>query len=305
MEYTPINSIADIDLANVTLRDINKRYIDRNGFRYATRFNLQTRKIEVVRVVKGIQEAQTVRQEISRQKQEESINVSQRSAPLRQPKKLHRASQAPNPDELLEFESELGTGKIGEIPSAGMIDDLDTGTFFEVQFMQECAQDFDKIRERINGIVNSIKNSGYFESNPNEAYNVILRDLNVECLQRCDNAVNYYRELTSYPRPASYYLTRMSNDQKARVDSLENDVEKMEMIRRLEVQNTFDAAYAHTLTVTRKLMDLVGNVSDDRLKIMSAVQQQAFKDTRVAVDFLVQNCEQKLAKIKKWQYRYS
>lgn len=71
MDYIPINSIDDIDPRKISIRDINKRYVDRNGNRYATRFNLETRRVEVVQLFKNKQEALQVRTRILEQKKAE------------------------------------------------------------------------------------------------------------------------------------------------------------------------------------------------------------------------------------------
>ncbi len=206
MEYIPINSIEDIDVNQITIRDINKRYIDRNGLRYATRFNLKTRKIEVVRIVKGMQEADMVRRTIQQQK----------AAPAR-PQQPRVSTPEDDELDLGDDDQDLGGGGINYSGT-----NIDGNAFFdEKQFMEETAGDFEKFKERFNGIMNSIKNSRYFEANHSELLSGILRDIDIECIQRCDNAGNYYKELMTYPRPVTYYVSRLSPEQKATVDALE------------------------------------------------------------------------------------
>ena len=55
--YIRIQSVADIDTSRITLRSIENRYIDAQGRRYATRFNLRTHRIEIVPIALGREEA--------------------------------------------------------------------------------------------------------------------------------------------------------------------------------------------------------------------------------------------------------
>lgn len=59
--YKAINSIDDIDISRITLGDINQRYIDEHGNRFATRFNIRTRKIQIVRIALGEDEAKNAK----------------------------------------------------------------------------------------------------------------------------------------------------------------------------------------------------------------------------------------------------
>lgn len=55
--YIRVDSVSDIDTARVTLKSIENRYIDAQGRRYATRFNLRSHKIEIVPIALGREEA--------------------------------------------------------------------------------------------------------------------------------------------------------------------------------------------------------------------------------------------------------
>jgi len=313
-EYLPINTIDEIDVDKITLRDINKRYIDRNGMRYATRFNLETRKIEIVRIVKGMQEAELVRREIQRKKQE------QENAAVRE-KELHRAKPVAHP-EFVGEPGDLNDGSLdyqgGDVPEYEITTSVASGAprkeaenfseggqFYEGRFMEECSQDFDKVKERLTGIKNFIKNSRYFETNRSAQLEEILRDLDIECLQRCDSAVNYYKELISYPRQVSYYMSRMTPEQKKKTDMAANEEEKMTMVRRWEIQSTFSETYQVIIKITNKLNDILQAVGEENLNNLPSLQKQSFKDALAAVAFLIQNCEERLDKIEKWRKRYA
>ncbi|MCB1173598.1 MAG: hypothetical protein KDK39_08540, partial [Leptospiraceae bacterium] len=150
MDYIPINSIQDLDPKKISVRDINKRYIDRDGNRYATRFNMKTRSIEVVRLARNQQEAQLVRDAIMRGKREKlgnqlpgqvmgkgprpesrarpDLNAPSKAGPNRatqSPGTVSRAAPAANSGELV--------GDDLDMSDLNLDDDVDFAAYTEVQ----------------------------------------------------------------------------------------------------------------------------------------------------------------------------
>ena len=299
MEYIQINSVDDIDVTNITLRDINKRYIDREGFRYATRFNLKTRKIEIVRIIKGKQEAGAVRHKLLQQKKNDQSPDNQNTKSKHSVVMMRESAGS---GENIGFENDIELTESGDSIN---IEDADIAQFSEPQFMEECASDMDKIKERLNGIINLTKKSGYFEANRSDEFLNILRDIDVECIQRCDDTGNYYKELISYPRPASHYLSRMNVEQKALIETLDSDEEKLEMIRRLESQTSYQETYSAVLKVGKALEQLLAGIPEGNLKSMDTGQRQAFNDALGATTFLNEGCQKNINTIQIWKKKYS
>lgn len=295
-EYIPIDSVNDLDPAKISLGDINKRYMDRNGMRYATRFNLKTRKVEIVRIVKGRQEAEIVRRQIIKEKSDDS-------------RQLEESKQYSNDSDGLAGETVLADSMSSNedfvVSPKGPPSTLDASAgFVERQFMDECASDFEKVKERLTGITNFIKNSRYFEAKRSGELTEVFRGIDVEGIQRSEHAINYYKELMSYPRPVSYYIARLGPELKERLDSLENDEQKMVLVRRLETQATFHEAYSKVAEATKHLLGLLDEIGADELDLLPHAQRQAFEDARAASRFLIENCTSKLEKIKIWKHKY-
>ena len=299
-EYLPIDSVDDLDPAKISLQDINKKYIDRNGMRYATRFNLKTRKVEIVRIVKGRQEAEMIRRQVVQHRteatrtREEAISYSNDGADLA------GGTDVPEfGDPALSSQESFAMGGRGPHP------DLDaSAVFVERQFIEDCASDFEKVKERLQGIMNFIKNSRHFEAHRSEPLSEAFRKVDVDGIQRSENAINYYKELMAYPRPVSYYISRMPAEQKAKLDSVEGDDEKMVFVRRWETQTSFRDTYAKILETTEQLLSVLNGVPGEELDQLPHAQHQAFDDARAAATFLLENCQVRIEKIRIWKHKF-
>ena len=300
-EYIPIENIEDIDTTQISIRDINRRYIDRNGFRYATRFNLNTRKIEVVRIVKGRQEAEMVRRRLQTESEMRQVHMTH-DLDDEPPGVYASASVNQESEESIAIELPGDEPDVDIAPYDG--DVADTGNFFEGQFMEECSKDFEKIKERITGINNFIRASKYFEHHPSPEYSELLREIDIECIQRSDKAVNYYKELISYPRPVGYYISRLSPDDKKIADALDDDEEKMELVKRWEIRAAFDDAFNVIVKTIGKLKNILSGISETQFKNMDSVRQQAIQDANMAVDYLLESTREKIARVEVWKHKY-
>jgi hypothetical protein len=70
MAYTYINSIDDLDPNRIPITDLKKKYIDKEGNRYAARFNPASMRVEIVYLVSSKEEALRLRQDIRRKRKE-------------------------------------------------------------------------------------------------------------------------------------------------------------------------------------------------------------------------------------------
>lgn len=66
--YILIDSVDEIDPRRISIRDLNRKYMDREGNRYALRFDLKSRQIQVVRLAGSKDEAVRIRIEILQQR---------------------------------------------------------------------------------------------------------------------------------------------------------------------------------------------------------------------------------------------
>ncbi|MCB1324755.1 MAG: hypothetical protein H7A21_11205 [Spirochaetales bacterium] len=320
MDYIPINSIDEIDPARISIRDINKRYVDREGNRYATRFNLQTRQIEVVRLFKNRQEALRLRQDILKDRAEERIRrrdeIRARRAAEAEDLDVEEASQNPErrpepvasapPEDDLDLEGlelsdvEPPQPKRGAAPPPEPPEKM----FIEKQFVEELAQELSRTKERQQVILNHLKNAHYWEKGKAGDFSEIERELDLECWQECESAVNYYRELYGYPRSVSHYMIRLDEDEKKKAEAMPDDAARMEMIRRWETRRTFRKMFEVIRKKTERLVELAGAISEQEMRALPAAQQKQVQDSRVSADLSIKDAERRLREIDYWQKRH-
>lgn len=303
MEYIKINSIEDIDLSKISIRDINKRYIDRNGLRYATRFNMEKRRVEIIQIVKGKREADRLWNRCHKKSdlsQSKTLNVSF-------DEKLESSEVKQVASEFEELEKSYHPEMPGsESESEDFIFDegQTEGIFYEKAFMRECMEDFEKMKGRMIGVGNMIRNSRVFSPASGSDINDLIREIDIKCIQSCDETVNYFKELTSYPRPLSYYMGRLKPEQITRIDAVVGDEQKMEFTIRYEMRHAIMETYTRILTIFNRLLILLKkNVPTEKSDI-PATGRRFYLDAMAASEFIIKNCQKNLNKIKIWKSRY-
>ncbi|MEQ9365007.1 MAG: hypothetical protein RIF32_12220 [Leptospirales bacterium] len=321
MDFIPINSIADIDPEKISIRDINKRYIDRDGNKYATRFNLQSRKVEVVRIVKTRAEAQRVSQQIKKERNED------RRAQRRQPDSgagfdaseiADDSAPPPSPDlpepEIPDFD-DLESDELAPSDLVGSAQgaragttaapgpDMHSGVFIEQHLIDDIVSHLSRCKEGQQVVINNLKNSRCFEGTANEL-NDLLREIDVDCWQASESAINYYKELYGYPRSVAQYIIRLTPEERERVEALPDDAERMEVIRRLETRRAFEELYKKIHAMTDRILALIASIPEDTKSQLMAAQRQQLEDAQASTEILLAEINEKLQQIEQWKKRY-
>jgi hypothetical protein len=334
-DYTPINKIEDIDVRQISIHEINRKYIDRNGNRFATRFNPGLRRIEIVRIASNKDEAQKIRNQILKQR---IRTLTQKTGTTYESEPVRREYSYQPPINNIPEPAGTGYESITPTPAAtssstftpaqpgkslyDFDDDADPysndlhfahtqtvaqeneGFTNESEFLEECMKDFHRVRDRQNAILNHIKKSRVFEKKLSEKVTEILREIDVECWQRSEKAVNYYRELYSYPRPVNYYVSKLPDDKKKKAESMSDD-SKLDYIRRCEMQRILDETYRRIIQVSEKLYQILWSVKDDEIRTLAAQAQQSIKDARTGCDLLLEESTKRLDMIEHWKRKFS
>ncbi|MBE7437331.1 MAG: hypothetical protein HS115_02660 [Spirochaetales bacterium] len=284
-DYVQIDSVEDLDPERITLRDLNKRYIDRNGNRYATRFNLKTRKVEVIRIVKGVHEAMRIKEQARYERQAPAKSIQEKSEEVYEEEDFREPQGNAAP---VDFDQ-------GGSPSQPI--------FYEHSFIEECQSDLDKMKQRLHGVVNNLKGSRVLEMDGGDTIDNQVRAIESVCLTQADELGNYVKELTTYPRPLSHYATRLSADQKDKLDRAPEE-QKMDLIKRFELRKIFEEYYTRILDLFGKLLDTLQAVDQEKLRHFPAVQQQSYRDAVSSIGFVLDDCRKKLSGIATWKKRY-
>jgi hypothetical protein len=205
-QYIRIESISDIDTGRVTLKNIENRYIDAQGRRFATRFNLRTHKIEIVPIALGRDEAVFIKRLAGTEKPgttTASGEVQRRIHP--QPMKLPAWLSA------LKMEPDM--------------EDSDLHGFLVV-----AEREMQRNGERYRGVIQSLKMSSVLEDmkdgNQHDAIleltNTYERDIQAHASRVQAMVVEFLR----FPKPLASYLGQIDRNCKKYVEKLEPEKQK-------------------------------------------------------------------------------
>ncbi|MDH5657690.1 MAG: hypothetical protein OEZ34_17375, partial [Spirochaetia bacterium] len=176
--------------------------------------------------------------------------------------------------------------------------------FYEKVFMKDCMEDFEKMKGRMSGVGNMIKNSRVFSPASGSDINDLIREIDLKCIQSCDETINYYKELTSYPRPLSYYLGRLKPEQLTRIDAVIGDEQKMEFTVRYEMRHAIMETYTRILTIFNRLLIILKKNVPTENSDLPATGRRFYEDAVSASEYIIKNCQKNLNKIKIWKSRY-
>lgn len=267
-KYIPIRSVDEIDVANIGLHNINNRYIDTIGNRYATRFNLRTHKIEIVQIVLGKEEARIFRENYL--KHLEKQKLSQEVLSLKK-----------------NSDSENRQGAINvELPP--FIKNLNLQT--EVTDVEEMITGFpqmiNSLIERLKGVLNNMKISQTF--NDHKSQNG--QDLILEVMSFFDHQVMEVLEATNdklvellkYPRPPTSYLSAFSHKQKKILDTW-NPSMIMELVKAVTVGEGF---FTGAEAALRLLDELQKVLLPEVIEKATGSKKQQLTDAKNTCEFL-------------------
>ncbi|EQA34972.1 hypothetical protein LEP1GSC047_1934 [Leptospira inadai serovar Lyme str. 10] len=175
----------------------------------------------------------------------------------------------------------------------------------ETKFIEDTLAGFLRIKERIESVLNNIRNSKIFEAtgDPSENKNIIgnlNREYDLEFFQKLDKILNYHKELTSFPRSITYYVAKYESGRKQALQSRSGDHEKLQLVIRWEMQEML-------LSLTKKLkkmmldtLNVLNTKNDNHLKQIAYNQQQMFKDARNALLYCSEDVGALLISLQKW-----
>ncbi|PJZ26938.1 hypothetical protein CH352_02930 [Leptospira hartskeerlii] len=356
-DYIIVNSIDEIDPNKLSLAQLGTKYLDRNGNRFAVRFNKDSRKAEIIRItLQKASEAEANRPKLGRVNPKATSNpldLEKLSNLLKNTKhpsadwvenlaektkhnkpNLEKPAYTPNSPKELDITAtegpdlsarmnsvqndifdlskvDLNIADAGIVTDTGkedtpvFIDNIEAGSNRETKYIEDSVQQFQKIKDRIESVLNNIRNSKIFEAtgDPSENKNIVgnlAREFDIEFFQKLDKILNYHKELTSYPRSITYYIAKYESHRKQALQSKTSDMEKLKLVIRWEMQELL-------LDLARKLKKMVLNAlnvlntkNENHLKQVAYNQQQMYKDARSALLYCSEDIGGLLISLQKW-----
>ncbi|TGL63468.1 LIC_10450 family protein [Leptospira sarikeiensis] len=358
-DYIIVNSIDEIDPNKLSLTQLGTKYLDRNGNRYAVRFNKESRKAEIIRItLQKASEAEATKPKLGRMNPkganpldlqklsnllkttkhpsadwienlaEKTKNTKPSAAnsekPSFTPTREIETSSVPTETQDLSSRMtsvqndifdlskvDLNISDAGLSTSAGredipvFIEAVEAGSTRETKYIEDSVQQFQKIKDRIESVLNNIRNSKIFEAtgDPSDNKNIVgnlNREFDIEFFQKLEKILNYHKELTSYPRSVTYYVAKYESHRKQALQSRTTDQEKLKLVIRWEMQELL-------LSLARKLKKMVLNAlnvlntkNENHLKQVPYNQQQMYKDARSALLYCSEDIGALLISLQKW-----
>jgi hypothetical protein len=270
--YIPITNVSDIDTSKISLRTINNRYIDKSGQRYATRFNLRTHKIEIVKIALGKEEAQEVK---NQQKSKTDTGAKQQGN-----------REHPMPMKIPDWVKDSGV-------------EPDTSSDFN-SHLTNAEKEMNRMGERFRGLISSIKLSGVLE----EMHDVNHHDMILELTNFYDRDIQAHInkiqslavEFIRFPKPLANYISIMDRNCKRYVEKLDSEKQKA-YVRAYMLAPEYFAL----MKAGNELIDKVETVTKEiRAEKLPHERKAAFENSRETMAFLRKVVNEETAKMLGW-----
>jgi hypothetical protein len=369
-DYIKVNSISDIDPNKLSLSFVGKKFIDKDNNRFSIRFNRDTRKMEIVKILirqggkmqeevglrnwevgkeintKSIEkdkpdlsshesypEEETFEENTSSEEKKSETNAPKDKSeptPNLNPKpntipQSSKNSTKSEPDwNFSGYDLDISTGE----PAEGNGDTLSETKADPRQIPKEESKDkegykwknkderdmidnfmkrIEETKQRISSVLINIKSSRIFEvtGDPSENQNIIgnlTREFDVEVFQGLDEISNYLKELTSYPRAISYYTAKFEKSKKPELSKAESEKEKLHLIVRWEMQESFTKILQKTKALTLSLLNVLNLKNENHIKQLQYQNQLMFTDAKNATIFCSQDIDKLIQEIENWKY---
>lgn len=266
-QFIRINDVSEINTSKTTVKDLSNRYIDTYGNMYGLRYNRVMRKIDVVKIIRTpVKAAGHFQQQIQVQKKNGKSDVHEPVFDVIEESAWEEAN-ARN----AQSEGESGPGEVISL------------AFDPVRHINQMIESMTTHKSRLQGIIVNVTNSKLVYESDKMAVgqlNDIFKNLEVDGSMRIDKILAYYKELKSYPRSITYYVSKLDNRGARIVEGLNSDDEKFEFILFHEMFHSIRNLYR---TLQKILKDLDYFI-DSQTPEAGAIQKQNLTDARTSIN---------------------
>lgn len=256
-----INDISQINLSQVSVYDLNNRYIDPMGNMYGLKYNRTKKKIMIIKLVRthasdsSFFHKRMIKKKISKNK----------TTPLNDNIGIE--------DQQSVIENDI-TGNI-------------KGDFDPYAFINDSLSMIQVHKSRLTGIIRNLRNSNVF-SKQNKTENIelgnLFRKIEMDVIQLFDKVNSDYKELVRNPRSITHYHASMDNKGREVIDALSGDNKKiMQFITLYEMHYAIKDIYRNLRSAMKELYEFIGNKNIEEIKTIHQEQKQFFLDAEVSV----------------------
>ncbi|MES0488947.1 MAG: hypothetical protein ABUK01_03080 [Leptospirales bacterium] len=298
--YTKIESLKDIDLSKINLGNINDRYIDESGNRFATRFNIRSRKIQIVRIALGQDEAMNSKGRIIKDLVKKRIgnDDEEEEEPL-------GPLASPTADSVEEPVSEEKINEIQvqhpDIPKWIFTADIPINEEVDIGTLLVTLNEHVKTEsERLFGIIGNMKNAGLLDQSDKTSGDPLLELTNIYDKQispAYEETQAKLEEITKYPKEIHDYETLIEHKHVSKLANLQPH-EQWDFVKAYIVGNQYLVGLEATVQFLETCSEKLGQANEEALE---GTQIRAFEDAKVSVSFVKDTTERTIGDMIGWQ----
>jgi hypothetical protein len=257
--FIRINDVSEIDTAKASVYDLNNRYIDARGNMFGLRFNRDSKKIEIIKILRTpAKTAPYFQQKLFQQKRTHTKNDG-----------------APDAEGIeTHYESTIDA------------DDMEAIPFNPESFINNALELMRTHRDRLTGIMMNIKNSklvGDNERGDSALLNVLFRNIEIDGTKRIEKILENHKEIVNYPRSLSYYQSKLDTEGRAIFDALNDDSRRKKFIYLSEMYHSIKNLYNSLQRVLTELNTFLEEKNIDDVKNLTFLEKQNHQDAAISL----------------------
>jgi len=329
--YIKIDSISEIDPNKMSISQINQRFIDKDNNRYALRFNKEIRRMEIIKISTN-QSVEVVSPFVESPAAQSPAPPSapilkepEALAPPSPPKTLIERRKFPRGPRPEPGEEPLLGGDV-ELDIIGMEDSRapekkestpvssDSAVFHNEtadfrkpgQLIEHFIKILGTYKERANAMIRNIQSSRIFEvtGDPSENKNIVgnlAREFEAQIFEAIDKMIDLHKEMTSYPRPITYYISKAPSDMREDMKLIDSDREKLDKLHLYEMQRHTSTIVTDMKKLSLQLMNILNLKTDSQVKQLQYPNQLMFVDAKNASLYFSQDLDKTILEVNNWK----
>ncbi|BDA80118.1 hypothetical protein LPTSP3_g30480 [Leptospira kobayashii] len=322
--YIRIDSISEIDPNRMSISQINQRFIDKDDNRYALRFNKDTRRIEIIKITSAKEfevVSTTGDTNIPSKPTLSSIKDLSETSKRIPPKESENQNTPPEEptDFLMEGDIDLnimdGTETVSHPSSLSLDSDtspslqpnLETTEFRPARgLIDHFIKMLGTYKERSNAIIKNLQASRIFEitGDPSENKNIVgnlAREFESQVFEALDKMVDLHKEMSSYPRPITYYISKAPADKREEMKLIESDKDKLDNLHLFEMQRHAETIIKDLKKLSLQLMNILNLKTETQVKQLQYPNQLMYVDAKTASLYFSQDLDKSIMEVENWK----
>jgi hypothetical protein len=277
--FIRINDVSEIDTSAATVYDLHNRYIDNRGNMFGLRYNRDTKKIEVLKIIR---------------------TPAQKSSYFQQQLIKHRRMKAISGEQYESPASDAGRDSSGV---GGPDDEIEGEEIFDSeQFINATIEIMKTHRDRLAGIMTGVRNSRIVPETERMDANVIIqifRSLEIDGIKRIEKVLDNHKEIVSYPRSLSYYESKLDSRGRVVFESIDDYEKRMKFVFHFEMFNSLKNLYNALFKALKDLDYFLQEKKIEEVKGVTVPEKQAYVDATTSIANTLRECSRIMRDLKK------